>query len=65
MALCQKCGFHDAVRRQKYCKKCGKAVLEELRQKGAFVTTPYEEYVEREAYRPKREKREEEFTEDE
>ena len=31
---CELCGVVDAVRGNRYCKKCGRAVLLELQQKG-------------------------------
>lgn len=57
---CQRCGIRNAVKGQKYCTKCRPIVLRELAEKGAFTQTTFDEYVERESYRPKRPRREEE-----
>lgn len=39
MKLCQRCGEAEAVRKEKYCKGCKKAVLAELKAEGYLQDT--------------------------
>jgi hypothetical protein len=34
MKLCQRCGEAESLRKERYCKDCRKAVLDELKQTG-------------------------------
>ena len=46
--LCERCGFSEAIAKQRYCKDCKKDVLHEMRQSGYLQRVP----PQHERYRP-------------